>query len=140
MKKFNHAVDEYLRLRRQLGFKLKDPECLLKKFAHFLETKKAPCITIELARSFINQNSEVSASQKSAKLTTICQFALYWKGVEPRTEIPPPHLFPYIYYRTNPYIYSQHDIKKLLRSCNKLGQREPIIRHTYFNLFGLLAA
>lgn len=139
MKKFNHAVDKYLMLRRQLGFKLKDSESLLKKFARFLETKKAPHITIELTRSFINQTPEVSAAQKSAKLATIRQFALYWKGVEPKTEIPPSHLFPYIYYRTNPYIYSQHDIKKLLRSCNKLGQRELIIRHTYFNLFGLLA-
>jgi integrase/recombinase XerD len=139
MKKFSYAVDKYLKLRCQLGFKLEATERLLKKFTDFLETKRAPYITTELTRSFINQNSEASAAQKSAKLATIRQFALYWKGIELRTEIPPPQLFPYIYHRTNPYIYSLHDIKKLMWSCNKLGQREPIIRHTYFNLFGLLA-
>ncbi len=139
MKKFNHAVDEYLKLRRQLGFKLKDPERLLRKFANFLESKRALYITAELARCFINQNMKISMASKSAKMTTIRQFALYWKGIEQKTEVPSSRVFPYSYCRTNPYIYNQNEIKRLLLCCNKLGWREPILRHTYFNLFGLLA-
>jgi integrase/recombinase XerD len=139
MKKFNCAVNKYLKLRHQLGFKLEASERILKKFASFLESKEAPYITIELASCFVRQNIKISNVSKRANMTAIRQFAFYLKGVEKKTEIPPPKLFPCSYYRTNPYIYSQNEIKKLLLCCNKLGQREPILRYTYFNLFGLLA-
>lgn len=140
MNNFNCAVSEYLKLRRQLGYKLTNTETLLRKFTSFLESKKASYITTELASYFVTQNTK-SVIEKSVKMTKIRQFAIYLKGIEQKTEIPPLRLFPYSSRRAKPYIYSQKDIKNLLLCCNNLwqGKSELILRHTYFNLFGLLA-
>lgn len=141
MKKFNCMVDEYIKLRRHFGYKLKDTEALLKKFAVFLESKQARYITTELASCFVNQNKQISVAVKSSKMNKIRQFAIYMKGIEPKTEIPSSKIFPFSYHRANPYIYSQTDIKNLLLCCNKLWQHKSklILRDTYFSLFGLIA-
>jgi len=42
-------VEEYVELRRSLGFKLLDAKVGLIKFASFLQQRRAVCITIPLA-------------------------------------------------------------------------------------------
>jgi len=48
MKSLKEAAEEYIYLRRALGFKLRDAESLLKDFTDFMERENAPCITINL--------------------------------------------------------------------------------------------
>jgi integrase/recombinase XerD len=45
MKSLQNAIEDYIALRRSLGFKLNDMAADLTKFASFLEQKAAPYIT-----------------------------------------------------------------------------------------------
>jgi hypothetical protein len=47
-----HAVDDYIKLRRGLGFKLKDHEDYFHKFVAFFEWRGPPRITTQLALEF----------------------------------------------------------------------------------------
>ncbi len=49
MKPLRQAIDDYIRLRRSLGFKLRDMADDLQNFAAFMEQKAAPYVTTELA-------------------------------------------------------------------------------------------
>src|SRR5665811_1123784 len=49
MKPLRQAIDDSIRLRRSLGFKLRDMADDLRDFAAFLEQKAAPFVTTELA-------------------------------------------------------------------------------------------
>ena len=49
MKPLRRAIDDYITLRRSLGFKLRDMADDLRNFATFLEQKAAPFVTTELA-------------------------------------------------------------------------------------------
>ena len=46
---FGRHVDDYLRLRRSLGYKLHDHARLLRRFAVHLDAIGAECVTVELA-------------------------------------------------------------------------------------------
>jgi integrase/recombinase XerD len=47
------ALQEYLTLRRSLGFKLRDAERVLSRFVAFMEERQAPHITTKLALEWV---------------------------------------------------------------------------------------
>ena len=49
MKPLTKATQDYLALRRNLGFKLRDAGMALAKFASFMQQRNADCITTQLA-------------------------------------------------------------------------------------------
>ncbi len=49
MKPLEQALKDYLRIRRRLGFRLREAEGLLRNFVTFLQAEGAPYITRELA-------------------------------------------------------------------------------------------
>jgi hypothetical protein len=49
MNPLGQAIQDYLAVRRSLGFKLRDAGICLSKFAAFLQTRGAAHITIEFA-------------------------------------------------------------------------------------------
>ena len=56
MKSLRNAIEDYIALRRSLGFKLRDMAADLTKFASFLEQKAAPYITTALALEWAMQS------------------------------------------------------------------------------------
>jgi integrase len=69
----------------------------------------------------------------------IRRFAQYRKATDPRTEIPPQELLPYCYRRKKPYIYTDGEIKKLLKAAKKLPSKIGLEPYTYSTLIGLIA-
>ena len=55
MRTIRRAVEDYLSLRRSLGFKLKDHERRLREFVIFLQKKKACRISTLVALQFATQ-------------------------------------------------------------------------------------
>ncbi len=55
MKPLREAIEDYIALRRSLGFKLKDAAADLRNFAAFLERKAALHVTTELALEWAMQ-------------------------------------------------------------------------------------
>lgn len=139
MKTLRDGVEEYLEMRRALGFKLRLPGAALYDFVSFLEQEGASYITTELALRWATGPQEVQPAQWANRLSFVRTFAQYWSATEPRTEIPPLGLLPYRYQRRMPYIYSNEEIRRLLEASKNLSPETGFRRWTYYTLFGLLA-
>lgn len=133
------ALKEYLTLRRQLGFKLRDEGRLLPKFVLFVEQEGASFITMDLALRWAMQPKDVLPAWWAARLRMVRSFAQYLSATDPRTEVPPQGLLPHRYHRRSPYIYSDEEIKELVDAATQLSSSIGLRPYTYAILFGLLA-
>ncbi|MDP2646068.1 MAG: tyrosine-type recombinase/integrase [Desulfobacterales bacterium] len=133
------AVENYLTMRRSLGFKLRDMGYNLWHFVSFMEQQRASIITAELALRWAQQPQNVLPAQWAARLSFVRSFARYWSATDPRTEIPPMGLLPYRTKRATPYIYSNDEIQKLLEAARNLPPSTGLRPWTYYSLFGLMA-
>ena len=139
MKKFHKALDEYLALRRRLGFKLIDHRRALPQFIAFLRVQGAEFVTTELALIWAQQPRKTTPAHHAKRLSMVRDFARYLSATDPRTEVPPQGLLPAQAKRTQPYIYNNEKILDLIREASQLQPSEGLRPHTYSTLFGLLA-
>jgi len=133
------ALDEYLALRRALGFKLRATARQLPRFVQFVESEGASFITIERALRWAQQNPKASSVIHSDRLAMVRRFAAWRSAEDPRTEIPPARLLPRRYQRPAPYIYSTEEIERLVSSAASLPSADGVRGLTFSTLFGLLA-
>jgi len=133
------AVENYIELRRGLGFKLLDAKAALLRFASFLQRRRAPHITIALALEWAQQDKTVRPAEWARRLGMVRGFARHWSAHDSRTEIPPCGLLPYRPGRARPYLYSDDEIRKLLQAARRLPSAHGLRGPTYYCLFGLLA-
>lgn len=138
MKSLRAAVEDYLVLRRGLGFKLRLPGPALLDFAAFLEREHAPHITSELAARWAMLPRECQPALWAARLGFVRRFAQHHRATDPRTEIPPASLLPFRPRRARPYLYSERQIQRLLAAASALPPRASLRGATYYCLFGLL--
>ena len=136
MSGLREALDDYLTVRRTLGFKLKNASYLLPKLVAYVEQAGATTITSELALTWARQPAE-NPIQWSERLKAVRAFARHLQSLDPRTEIPPAYVLPARRCRTAPYLYSASDIAKLMHAAHLL--EPPIRAATYETLIGLLA-
>ncbi len=139
MRDLQAALDEYLNIRRTLGFKLKDEGTALPQFLLFLENKDASFITTDLALQWATLPENVLPTHWARRLTMVRIFAKFRSAVDPRTEIPPQGLLPFRYRRKPPYIYDDGEISRLLEASSHLRSVIGLRASTYSTLFGLLA-
>lgn len=140
MKRLEQALNDYLRVRRCLGYRLREPEGLLKNFVAFLQVEHAPYITRKLALRWATQPAKAQPSTWAGRLSIVRRFAIWHSATEPRTEIPPAGLLPHRYQRKPPHIYSDTEIEKLLLASQQLPSPNGLRARTYTTLFGLLVA
>lgn len=139
MNRLRKAVRDYLAIRRGLGFKLVRYEPGLQEFVSFLERKRSPHITVNLALEWATQHNHHSPCEWAARLSIVRAFARHWSATDPSTEVPPPGLLPYRPKRAQPYFYSDHEIRTLLKAAKNRPSIDPLRPWTYQCLFGLLA-
>lgn len=142
MNTLRQAVQDYLDLRRSLGFKLKEAGNALPDFVAFMEQHRAPYITQALALAWAQQPSDVQPAQWAQRLSYVRQFARHRSATDLRTEIPAPGLLPFQPQRARPYLYSTREICALLRAALEMpyrNEREALLPSTYYCLFGLLS-
>jgi integrase len=139
MMPLRRAIEEYVALRRALGFKLRRLAENLPHFATFMEERAAPYITTELALEWATQPADHKPSDWAQRLGFVRVFARHWQATDPRTEIPPVGLLPFRPQRAQPYLYSEAEIQMLLAAALELRPRHGLRPWTYHCLFGLLA-
>mgnify|MGYP001560915888 CR=1 FL=1 len=139
MKPLRQAIQDYLALRRSLGFKLQDAGICLSKFAAFLEARGAAYITTQLAMEWAQQSQSVLPSTCAQRLGHVRSFARHHVASDPQTEIPPPGLLPFRPRRARPYLYSEEEIDRLLRCAMDLPSNDGLRPWTYHCLLGLLS-
>lgn len=133
------AVDEYLALRRTLGFKLTAVGHDLQQFVRFAESEGAEWVTTDVALRWATQPAKASPAHWARRLGIVRQFAQYYSAVDSRTEIAPPQLLPYHYERQPPYLYRDEEITALLEAAARLPSPTGLRAASYATLFGLLA-
>jgi integrase/recombinase XerD len=134
------SLKDYLRIRRSLGFLLREPGTLLQNFLTFLQAEGADYITRDLALRWATQCTQVQPATWARRLGVVRRFAMWLSASEPRTEIPPAALLPYRYRRKAPHIFSAEEIESLLRRTQQLLSPKGLRALTYTTLFGLLVA
>jgi integrase/recombinase XerD len=136
MSVLNEHVQDYLRLRRSLGFKLERAGRLLPQFVTYLEEAGAATVTSELAIAWARQPAHTRPNHWAQRLAVARGFARYLQTIIPETEVPPAGVFPAQRHRRTPYLWSMQDIGQLLERSRSL--RPPLRAATNETLFGLL--
>jgi integrase/recombinase XerD len=139
MNPLHKAVDDYLELRRGLGFKLREYGVCLRELVSFLESKGSSRITTKLALEFATQRQNEKPVSWALRLTIVRGFARYRIGADPTTEVPPGWLLPFRSQRAQPYLYTEEEIRRLLEATLELVTPHKLQPWTYYCLFGLLA-
>jgi integrase/recombinase XerD len=133
------AVEEYLALRRALGFELRGSAGMLRSFAHYLEQQRASHVSTELALRWAKQPTAAQPVWWAHRLGVVRRFAQYLSASDPRTEIPPIGLLPFRYRRKPPYLYSDAEVRALVSAASRIASPTGLRAATYSTLIGLLA-
>ncbi|MGO9793631.1 MAG: tyrosine-type recombinase/integrase [Solirubrobacteraceae bacterium] len=137
MSAVRRASEEYLQMRRALGYKLEIQGWLLGGFVPYLEQIGAETVTIEHALRWATQPAGADPAYWSNRLSAVRQFARYLQTFDPRCEVPAPRLLPYRPRRATPYPYQPEQIVALMRAAGRLPR--PLQAASYQTLIGLLA-
>jgi integrase len=137
MNALRHKVDDYLSLRRALGYKLEDHGRLLPGFVDYLDQAGVTTVTIEAALAWATLPQGVQPYRWKQRLTVVRGFARYLQTLDPGTQVPPSDLLAYRRQRPPPYLFGEADIVGLLAAAGALSH--PLRAATHRTLFGLLA-
>lgn len=138
MSRLSQVLDDYLAVRRGLGYKLERAESFLSDFVNYVEAQSSSFVTTKLALEWATLPTKAAPNWKAERLCVVRGFAKYLHAFDPRTELPSQGLLPFRKKRKTPYLYSDKDIEELLNACR--GICSPLKACTYATLIGLLAA
>jgi len=131
-------VARYLAHRRGLGFRLKSEGCQLLDFARYADRRghRGP-LTRQLAIDWACLPKSSERFSWARRLELVRTFARHLSLTEPRTQIPPRHLFGPAHRRPEPHLYTPTELQQLLQVARRLkGELRP---HTWQTLIALLA-
>lgn len=137
MSALSEHVQNYLRVRRALGFKLVGEETLLREFVAFADAAGERTVTTKLALEWARRPANGSHNYLSRRLRAVRGFARYLHSLDPACEVPPLELLPASKYRPAPYLYRHQEVLGLMAAAGRL--RPPLRAATFETLIGLLA-
>lgn len=129
-------INDYLRLRRSLGFKLEKSGRLLAQFHQYLEQKNITAITVEVMVDWAILPGG-NRQWHAARLGTLRSFARWAHVFDSTIEVPPAGLLPVKGERLVAFVYSSEEITALMAAASEI--RTPLVAATYRTLIGLLA-
>lgn len=143
MNTLREALNEYLQLRRDLGFKLTEAGRILPRFVTFLEERGYTYISTRLAVEWAQHSISGKTIEWGDRLSYIRGFARYRFASDVRTEIPPRGLMPSRSVRATPYLYTDEEIVQLMNAALNLPTNRhstPMRPWVFYCLFGLLSS
>ncbi|MDA8381371.1 MAG: tyrosine-type recombinase/integrase [Actinomycetota bacterium] len=132
------ALQDYLALRRSMGFKLARAEKLLGQFVDHCGAVGADVVTVELALQWATLPEDASRSWVCLRLCVARGFSRHLALVDERNEVVPTSLVPHRPTRATPYLYTEDDVRALMAAAGTL--RSPIRQATFEVVVGLLWA
>ena len=126
MRSLRQALEDYLRVRRRLGFKLGSDQRLLEDFVGFLEQAGAARITSELAVMWAQLPVDAHPHRWGQRLSIVRVFARYVATLDPASEVPSVDLLPARRPRVAPYIYSPAEITAGATGIASLQSFDPL--------------
>ncbi|MBA3809209.1 MAG: tyrosine-type recombinase/integrase [Solirubrobacterales bacterium] len=137
MSALRSAAEDYLRVRRALGYKLEVQGWLLDEFITYLEQIEATTITVDAAVAWATSPAAAERSYWAQRLSVVRQFARHLQTIDPACEIPAAALLPFRPRRGIPHLYQPEEITALIAAASTLPMA--LQAATYRTLIGLLA-
>jgi len=133
------SLDDYLAMRRALGYQLDKLERLAGGFIDWLTARgQTDSFTIDDAVTWARLPAQAAPVWWGIRLGAVT-FAAYQHARDNTVPIIPARLLPATSSRAEPYIYSQHDLDALLAACPG-AFRHGFLASTMSTIVGLLAA
>ena len=139
MKTLTERLYEYLEVRRAMGYDLRFPERVLKKFTAYADERSATHITTDLFKAWKHDYGNADTNTWSARLSMVRSFARWLRGIDGISEIPPRDIAIGKFKRAKPYIYSEQEIHDIIAEAGKLRSEYGFRGLTSSTLFGLIA-
>jgi integrase len=134
-------LDDYLALRRAVGFEMRVEEQLLRSFVTFIEEHKsaAPIRTRVVLDWACSTARQCGSGRQARRLSVARGFLSFLKASHPATEVPAHGLLRGAV-RSKPYIFSEPEIHALLSVARRLGPARSLRPYTAETLLGLLVS
>lgn len=136
MDELRNLVQDYLKLRRSLGYKLQDSEYFLTQFCRYLDETGPTSVTTENIVAWAVSPGG-TADWHSKRIAPIRLFAQWAHTFDPSIEVPAREILPGHPHRAVPFIYSADQVNALMEQAGALPN--PMIAASYRTLIGLLA-
>ena len=134
------GVEQYLALRRGLGFKMQRHETDLHAFLSYMSTRGARTLTTQVALDWAQLPRGSHPVYRARRLAIVRDFAKFFVTMDPGSEIPPAGILKGDYARRPPYIYSEDELIALIEEACRLTPSAGLRPWTYAALFGLICA
>jgi len=134
----NQLINEYLRVRRAMGYGLEESERVLRTYPDFAVARGEAHIHAQTAIDWAAAGG--TAGQRHFRLRRIVLLARYARAEDPRHEIPPGDVFPRVPRQLRPIIYTQEEARRLIASAGRLEPVGSLRPYTFSALLALLFA
>lgn len=136
--RIGRAVEDYLAVRRALGFAQREDAPGLRHFARFLDENGAAHVTVDLALRWA-QLSPAGPVRWATRLGWVRRFARHLSASDAKTQVPSAALLPFSYRRVQPFLYTDTEVRRILEAARRLPSATGVRPLMYSTLIGLLA-
>ena len=130
------ALEDYLALRRSMGFKLRRAEKLLGQFVDYCDASGTEVVTAGLALKWASLPEQASASWVSFRLGVVRGFSRHLALVDERHQVVPSSLVAHRPTRATPFLYTEDQVRMLMAAAGSFPS--PIRRVTFETIVALL--
>lgn len=133
-------VEEFIGLRRGLGYRSPSQERALRAFGRHLDQQgHAGPIGLESSLDWAMKTTSIDPCNPARRLTMVRGFLRHLAAIDGATDVPDPGLLGSTGHRRPPHIYSDAEIGDLLTAAAGLAPAGGLRPRCYVALFGLLA-
>lgn len=134
----DEQVEEYISLRRGLGYNSVTQERALRAFARHLAGQPGP-VPLEVTLAWTAGAVSADPSNPARRLATIRGFLRHLHALDGQTDVPAAGMLGSTGQRTPPHVYTDAEIADLIAEAGRLDPVGGLRPHCYATLFGLLA-
>ena len=133
-------VDEYIEMRRGLGYRSRTRERALRSFARYVDQQgHVGPIPLELTLRWAAAAASADPCNPARRLEGVRNFLRHLSALDHATDVPIPGLLGSTGHRKPPHIYSGDEIGDLLQAAGCLAPTGGLRPRCYATLFGLMA-
>jgi integrase/recombinase XerD len=137
MSTFSRSAEEYLAMRRGVGYALVQEGRMLASFVEYMERRDITRLTLQAALGWATEPRHASPTWWAKRLSVVRGFASYLQTIDEDTEVPPKGLLASRSSRRTPYLFSPAQIAALMAAARGLAC--PLRAATFETLIGLMA-
>ena len=137
---FAEYLSDYVKLRRELGFRFETETDLLGAFDRYVHGSAHTELTQDLALNFASDNPNTSTNYRAQRYRVVRQFSEFVAALDPQTPLLDPKAMPRARSLIPPYIYTDEDLARLLDEARKISPLHPVRGVTLHVMIGLAAS